>query len=165
MKFRRPPAPTRRDVLCSLALPAASFFPAAGHAGEVGARAQGMASRDVHSAPRGKPSGVPFHARFTDVADQAGLKQITVAGHAGRAGYIVEVMTGGVAFFDFDNDGWLDVLVLCGSRFGDPPPGASNRLYKNNRDGTFVDVTEKAGLLYSGYANWVTVGDYNNDGF
>lgn len=124
-----------------------------------------MASRDVHSAPRGKPSGVPFHARFTDVADQAGLKQITVAGHAGRAGYIVEVMTGGVAFFDFDNDGWLDVLVLCGSRFGDPPPGASNRLYKNNRDGTFVDVTEKAGLLYSGYANGVTVGDYNNDGF
>ena len=52
-----------------------------------------------------------------------------------------------------------------GSRFGDPPPDASNRLYKNNRDGTFTDVTEKAGLLRTGYAYGVTVGDYNNDGF
>ena len=56
-------------------------------------------------------------------------------------------------------------FVLSGSRFGDPPPGASNRLYKNNRDGTFTDVTEKAGLLRTGWAYGVTVGDYNNDGF
>ena len=52
-----------------------------------------------------------------------------------------------------------------GSRFGDPPANASNRLYKNNRDGTFTDVTKKAGLFRTGYAYGVTVGDYNNDGF
>ncbi len=71
----------------------------------------------------------------------------------------------GAAFVDYDNDGWMDVLVLCGSRFDDPPPDASNRLYKNNRDGTFADVTLKAGLFRTGYAYGVTVGDYNNDGY
>jgi enediyne biosynthesis protein E4 len=124
-----------------------------------------MASRSVKPAPRAKPSGLPFHARFTDVARQAGLKEIVVAGHQDHNDYIVECMSCGVAFFDYDNDGWLDILVLSGSRFGDPPPTASNRLYRNNRDGTFTDVTEKAGLFRTGYAYGVTVGDYNNDGF
>ena len=126
---------------------------------------QGMASRGVKPAPRGKPSGIPFRARFTDVAEQAGLKKTVIAAHPDRADYITEVMSCGVAFFDYDNDGWLDILVLSGSRFGDPPPDASNRLYKNNRNGTFTDVTEKAGLFHTGYANGVTVGDYDNDGF
>ena len=88
-----------------------------------------------------------------------------VAGHPKRADYVIEAMSCGAAFFDYDNDGWLDILVLSGSRFGDPPSAASNRLYKNNRDGTFTDVTEKAGLFRTGYAYGVTVGDYNNDGF
>ncbi len=56
-------------------------------------------------------------------------------------------MSCGAAFLDYDNDGWLDILVLSGSRFGDPPPDASNRLYKNNRDGTFTDVTERPGCF------------------
>jgi hypothetical protein len=124
-----------------------------------------MASRAVRPAPRGKPSGLPFQARFTDVAREAGLKEIVVAGHPGRADYITEVMSCGTAFFDYDNDGWLDIFVLSGSRFGDPPAKASNRLYKNNRDGTFTDVTERAGLFRTGYAYGVTVGDYNNDGY
>jgi hypothetical protein len=124
-----------------------------------------MASRGVKPAPRGKQSGLPFRARFTDVARQAGLKEIVVAGHADRCDYITETMSCGAAFFDYDNDGWIDILVLSGSRFGDPPPGASNRLYKNNRDGTFTDVTKQAGLFRTGYAYGVTVGDYNNDGF
>ena len=127
--------------------------------------AQGMASRGVRPAPREKPSGLPFRARFTDVAEQAGLKEAVIAAHPDRADYIIEVMSCGIAFFDYDNDGWLDILVLSGSRFGDPPPDASNRLYKNNRDGTFVDVTKEAGLFRNGYALGVTVGDYNNDGF
>ncbi len=59
----------------------------------------------------------------------------------------------------------MDVLVLSGSRVSGAPEGTSNRLYKNNRDGTFTDVTEKAGLLRAGWASAVTVGDYNNDGF
>ena len=55
--------------------------------------------------------------------------------------------------------GWLDALVLSGSRFGDPSPAGTNRLYKNNRDGTFTDVTERSGLFHTGYSFGVTVGD------
>ncbi|HOK46096.1 MAG TPA: CRTAC1 family protein, partial [Bryobacteraceae bacterium] len=146
---------SRRNVLSFLALPAARLF----------GQMQGMASRGVKPAPRGKPSGFPFHARFVDVGRQAGLDKIVVAGHTDRADYITEVMSCGVAFFDFDNDGWLDIFILSGSRYGDPPADASNRLYKNNRDGTFTDVTEKAGLFRTGYFYGVTVGDYNNDGY
>src|SRR5579859_4079386 len=126
---------------------------------------QGMASRGVKSGPRLKGSGLPFRARLTDVAALAGLHEVTVCGHPNHADYVIEAMGCGCAFFDYDNDGWLDILVLTGSRNGDPPSDASNRLYKNNRDGTFTDVTAKAGLLRSGYWYGVTVGDYNNDGF
>jgi len=146
---------SRRGLLAWSALPAARVL------GQV----QGMASRGVKPAARGKPSGRPFNARFTDVGREAGLRHIVVAGHPDRADYITEAMSCGCVFFDYDNDGWLDILVPSGSRFGDPPPDASNRLYKNNRDGTFTDVTEKAGLFRTGYAYGVTVGDYNNDGF
>jgi enediyne biosynthesis protein E4 len=146
---------TRRGVLSFLSLPAV----------RLSSQVQGMASRSVKPTRRTKPSGLPFGSRLTDVAQQAGLKEIVVAGHPDRADYIIEAMSCGVAFIDYDNDGWLDILVLSGSRFGDPPSNASNRLYKNNRDGTFTDVTRKAGLLRTGYAYGVTVGDYNNDGF
>jgi hypothetical protein len=133
--------------------------------GAIHLHGQGMVSRGVKPAARAKPSGLPFAARFTDVARQAGLKEIVVCGHPDRVDYVIEAMGCGVAFFDYDNDGWMDVLVLSGSRFGDPPPAASNRLYKNNRNGAFTDVTRKAGLFRTGYANGVTIGDYNNDGF
>jgi hypothetical protein len=146
---------TRRSLLSLVALPAADLH----------GQLQGMASRGVKPAPRGKASGLPFHARFTDIAEPAGLKEIVVCGHPDRCDYIVETMSCGAAFFDYDNDGWLDILVLSGSRFGDPPASASNRLYKNNRDGTFTDVTRKAGLFRTGYCYGVTVGDFNNDGF
>jgi hypothetical protein len=79
--------------------------------------------------------------------------------------YIVESMATGCAFFDYDNDGWMDIFILGGRRLKDTPPGASNRLYRNNRDGTFTDVTAKAGLLDTDWAQGVCVGDYNNDGF
>ncbi len=153
---------TRREALALLASSSA-----AGLAGQnaVGPATQGMASRGVKPAPRPKSSGKPFAARLTDVGRQAGLHNIVVTGHRDRCDYIVESMGCGAAFLDYDNDGWLDILVLCGSRFGDPPPDASNRLYKNNRDGTFSDVTRKAGLFRTGFAYGVTVGDYNNDGY
>jgi enediyne biosynthesis protein E4 len=124
-----------------------------------------MASRGVKTAPRGKPSGLPFHARFTDVARDAGIVLPVVCGHSRRTDYVIEAMSCGAAFLDYDNDGWLDILVLTGSRFGDPPPDSSQRLYKNNRDGTFTDVTRSAGLWRTGYQYGVTIGDYNNDGF
>jgi hypothetical protein len=126
---------------------------------------QGVTTRNLKPLPRGKPSGLPFHAHFTDVALEAGLIHPTIYGGLTRKSYIVETVGCGVAFLDYDNDGWLDIFVLCGTRMDEPIPGATNRLYKNNRDGTFADVTEKAGLWRTGWASGVTVGDYNNDGF
>jgi hypothetical protein len=145
---------TRRQVLALLACSAAG--PAFG---------QGVSSRGVKAQPRGKPSGRPFPARFTDVAAQAGLTEAVVYGGVDAKSFIVEVVGCGAAFIDFDNDGWLDLFVLSGTRLEGAPPGATNRLYKNNRNGTFTDVTEKAGLTRSGWASAVTVGDYDNDGF
>lgn len=126
---------------------------------------QGMSSRHVVAAPRGKPSGLPFHARFIDVGARAGLSHPSICGYPDRADYVIDAMGCGVAFLDYDNDGWLDILVLSSSRYQDPHPDSSSRLYENNRDGTFTDVTEKAGLLHNRYAFGVTVGDFNNDGF
>jgi hypothetical protein len=144
---------TRRTMLALLAC-----------SGETSFR-QGVSSRGVRPQPRGKPSGRPFNARFTDVAKQAGLIHPVVYGGLDTKSYIVEVVGCGVAFLDYDNDGWLDVFVLNGTRLEGAPPGTTNRLYKNNRDGTFTDVTGQAGLTRTGWASGVTVGDYDNDGF
>ena len=127
--------------------------------------AQGITTRNLKPLPRGKPSGLPFAARFTDVAMQAGLTHPTIYGGVNHKNYIVETVGCGIAFIDYDNDGWQDIFVLCGTRVEAPPSDATNRLYKNNRDGTFTDVTEKAGLVRTGWASGITIGDYNNDGF
>src|SRR6266576_3252485 len=131
----------------------------------VGAWGQGVSSRSVRALPRGKPSGLPFHARFTDVAKAAGLDAPVIYGGVDRKQYILETVGCGAAFIDYDNDGWLDIFLLSGTRIEGAPSDATNRLYKNNRDGTFTDVTEKAGLLRTGWASAVAVGDFNNDGF
>ena len=144
---------TRRRMLALLACSAESAF------------AQGISTRSVKPQPRGKPSGRPFHARFTDVAAQAGLSHPVIYGGVDTKTYIVEVVGCGVAFLDYDNDGWLDLFVLSGTRLDAAPAGTTNRLYKNNRDGTFTDVTAKAGLTRTGWASAVTVADYDNDGF
>ena len=128
------------------------------------ARGQGISSRGVRPMPRGKPSGRPFHAHFTDIAQQAGLREVTVYGGIDSKKYIIEVVGCGAAFIDYDNDGWMDLFLLSGTRL-EGAPGSTNRLYKNNRDGTFTDVTAKAGLKANGWASGVTIGDYNNDGF
>jgi hypothetical protein len=119
----------------------------------------------VKPLARGKPSGLPFHARYTDIAQEAGLRVPVIYGPADHKTYILETTGCGCAFIDYDNDGWMDLFVLCGTRFENAPPDATNRLYHNNRDGTFTDITEKAGLKRTGWASAVTVGDYNNDGF
>src|SRR3954469_12052371 len=124
---------------------------------------QGIATRNVRPQPREKSSGRPFAARFVDVAAEAGLINPTIYGTDKEKSYIIEAVGCGVAFIDYDNDGWLDLFVLSGIRL-DGDAGATNRLYKNNRDGTFTDVTEKAGLIRTGWASGVTVGDYNSDG-
>jgi hypothetical protein len=144
---------TRRRLLTLAAIPLGRLF------------GQGVASRGVKPLPRGKPSGLPFHARFTDVARQAGLTAPVIYGGVDRKDYILETIGCGAAFFDYDNDGWLDIFLLGGTRLDGGADGATNRLYRNNRDGTFTDVTERAGLARSGWASAVAVGDYNNDGF
>src|SRR5438270_1108973 len=109
--------------------------------------------------------GRPFGAYFVDIAKEAGLTQPVIYGEADHKDYILETMGCGCAFFDYDNDGWMDIFVLSGTRFAEAPPDATNRLYKNNRDGTFSDVTAKAGLVRTGWPSGVCVGDYDNDGF
>ena len=108
-------------------------------------------------------AAAPF-STFTDVAAEAGLTQTMLYGNPEHNTYIMEVNGAGCAFFDYDNDGWMDALVLGGRTLQEIPPGAGNRLYHNNRDGTFTDVTEKAGIAAPGWACGVCVGDYNNDG-
>jgi hypothetical protein len=130
-----------------------------------GQQAGGMASRSVRPPPRGKPSGLPFDARFVNVAHAAGLRAPVIYGGVESANYIIESMGCGAAFFDYDNDGWLDILLLTGRRFENTPKGATIRLYRNNRDGTFADVSAQAGLARSVWAAGVTIGDYDNDGF
>ena len=99
----------------------------------------GMASHSVTPAPRGKPSGLPFNAKFVNVAAQAGLRAPIVYGNEGHVDYILDAMGCGVAFIDYDNDGWLDVVTLTGRRrTGKTPDDATIRLYRNNRDGTFT---------------------------
>jgi hypothetical protein len=125
-----------------------------------------MASRGVTPLPRGKPSGLPFHAKFVNVAAAAGLHSPVIYGDEGRADYILESMGCGAAFVDYDNDGWLDIVMLTGRRRTEPTPAeATIRLYHNNRDGTFKDVTAQSGLGRSVWAAGITVGDYDNDGF
>ena len=126
---------------------------------------QGISSRGVRAMARGKPSGLPFLARFTDVAAEAGLRAPVIYGGVNQKSYILETTGCGCAFFDYDNDGWLDIFLLSGTRLDNAPEDATNRLYKNNRDGTFADVTDNAGLRRTGWASSVCVGDFDNDGF
>src|SRR5206468_3549305 len=71
----------------------------------------------------------------------------------------------GCAFVDYDSDGWMAIFLLRGTRLGGHAADATNRLYRNSRDGTFTDVTEKSGLQAVGWACGVCIGDYDNDGF
>ena len=117
---------------------------------------------------------VAWPVRFTDVAASAGLTGVSVYGGAERKRFIIETNGAGVALVDYDNDGWLDALVLSGSRLADGerraavfPAGQepTNRLYRNRRDGSFADVTDETGLRRTGWASGVCAGDYDNDGW
>ncbi|TAM82255.1 MAG: CRTAC1 family protein [Acidobacteria bacterium] len=130
-------------------------------------RGQGMASRGIPPAPRPEFSGRPWEVTFTDVAPHSGLIHPIVYGEEFVKRYIFEANGPGIAFYDFDNDGWLDVFVPSGTLRGGIPTGQqapTNRLYRNNRNGTFTDVTARSGLTETGWCYGVCVGDYDNDG-
>ena len=126
---------------------------------------RGVSPHKVKLAGRAPHSDMPFGLSFVDMAQQAGLNQPTTYGGIDRKTYILETIGCGVAFLDYDNDGWQDIFVLYGTRMENPPTGATNRLYKNNRDGTF---TAKAGLIYEDKLCWgsgCVFLDYDRDGY
>jgi hypothetical protein len=104
---------------------------------------------------------------FIDVAKESGLNVKTVFGGEHKNKYLLETTGCGVAFYDYDNDGWLDIFLVNGSRLEGFAAGQEpkSHLFKNNRDGTFADVTAKAGVGHSGWGQGVCIGDYDNDGF
>jgi len=111
-------------------------------------------------------TGSGLGVRFTNVAREAGLRAKTIFGAERSNKYLLETTGCGVAFIDYDNDGWLDLFFVNGTRFQTEQltgPKPVSRLYKNNRDGTFTDVTVKAGVARTGWGQGVCVGDYNND--
>jgi hypothetical protein len=107
----------------------------------------------------------PSRIRFEDITRAAGIHFVHNTGGFGQK-WLPETMGPGVAFIDYDNDGWQDILIVNGM---DWPGHAGHRstlaLYHNNRDGTFTDVTAKAGLDVQMYGLGVAIGDYNNDGY
>jgi len=124
----------------------------------------------VRPAPKGIASpvtGTPLGVQFEDVAKQAGLHTKTIFGGEHRNKYLLETTGCGVAFFDYDQDDWIDIFLVNGWRLEGFPKGQEPicHLFKNNRDGTFTDVTIKAGLARSGWGQGCCVGDYNNDGW
>jgi len=106
-------------------------------------------------------------AQFVDAAPAAGLTVHVVNGGEKEKKYIWESTGSGIAAIDYDRDGYPDLFIVNGSRLEGFPAGAapSNHLFHNNGDGTFSDVTEKSGLVHSGWGHGVCVGDYDNDGF
>jgi hypothetical protein len=119
-------------------------------------------------APRAaKPAPPPASPiRFADITRAAGLDFQLTCGTPDKR-YIMDSLCGGVAFFDYDNDGWMDLLLVNGSTLADLKAGKchSSKLYHNNHDGTFSDVTAKSGLAHCGWGFGVAVGDYDNDGW
>src|SRR5499425_1048267 len=106
-------------------------------------------------------------ANFTDVAAKTGLTMQNIFGGIDTKKYIIETTGTGVAIFDYDNDGWPDIFLVNGTRLEGFPAGTgpTNHLYRNNHDGTFSDVTAKAGLGSTGWGQGACVGDYDNDGW
>jgi len=131
----------------------------------------------LSAAQPAKPAAVdaPIVAgKFVDVTAASGVHFTAVASHTSHK-YLLETMGSGVAVFDYDNDGLLDLFFVNGATLDDPTPKGTipvkrsakewNRLYHQRKDGTFEDVTEKAGLAGAGYGMGVAVGDYDNDGY
>jgi enediyne biosynthesis protein E4 len=126
----------------------------------------GQAASKARKEEQSNPAGDPG-VSFVNVAREAGLNVKTIFGGEHKNKYLLETTGCGVAFYDYDNDGWLDIFLVNGWRLEGFPSGSepTSHLFKNNRDGTFTDVTLKAGVAHSGWGQGVCVGDYDNDGW
>jgi len=123
----------------------------------------------LQATPLPHPEGAS-PVTFVDVARNAGINIPNVWGGIKHKNYIIEAKGSGLAFFDYDQDGWLDIYLTNGQRLPGEEPFPDGKtptqhLLKNNRDGTFTDVTEKSGLGVTGWGTGVCVGDYDNDGW
>jgi enediyne biosynthesis protein E4 len=124
------------------------------------------------AAPMKTPKALPASPKlgssaiFVDVTRAAGIDFRLNCGSKEKL-YIVETQCGGAAAFDYDNDGWMDILLVDGSSVEDYRAGKCHppRLYHNNHDGTFADVSAKSGLNFCGWGYGVAIGDYDNDGW
>src|SRR6266851_4002891 len=132
--------------------------------------ANGAKSNNISTPPQ--PASPP--GRFSDITTKSHLTFVGQASHTSKK-YLLETMGSGVALFDYDNDGLLDIFFVNGAPLADPTPKGTipqktapkywNRLFHQKKDGTFEDVTEKAGLQGVGYGMGVAAGDYDNDGY
>src|SRR6202158_235851 len=132
--------------------------------------ANGAKSNNISTPP--PPASTP--GRFIDITSKSHLSFVGQASHTSKK-YLLETMGSGVALLDYDNDGLLDIFFVNGAPLADPTPRGTipqkagekdwNRLYHQKKDGTFEDVTVKAGLQGQGYGMGVAVGDYDNDGY
>jgi enediyne biosynthesis protein E4 len=113
----------------------------------------------------GSATPAPQTIHFTDITQKAGIHFIQNSGAFGKK-FLPETMGSGVAFIDYDNDGWQDIFLVNGTAWpGHPGHVTTPVLYHNNHNGTFTDVTRKAGLDIPLYGMGVAVGDYDNDGW
>jgi len=120
-----------------------------------------------HCPAQNRYAEQPAQALFAEVpASKSGITWTHVNGRS-EDYYLPETTGAGCAFLDYDNDGWMDIYLINSGKcdFYDPKPPLRNALYKNNRDGTFTDVTEQAGVRGNGYGMGAAVGDYNGDGY
>ena len=121
----------------------------------------------IASAKTPLPAQQPAPIQFEEIAKKSGLNYVTATDSTKNKNQ-PQTMVAGVALFDYDNDGYLDVYLVGGASIPSlikDSPVYWNRLFHNNHDGTFTDVTEKSGLMGAGYGSGVAIGDYDNDGW
>jgi hypothetical protein len=156
------------DVL-ALAAPQQQNVPPSGRKKNIGPSERSYDAKPAPPPPGPKSplEGTPLGVSFVDVIKGSGLDVETIYGGVGKNKYLLETTGCGLAFYDYDNDGWLDVFLVNGWRLEGFAKGKEPhcRLFKNNRDGTFTDVTKGSGLeIRTGWGQACCVGDYDNDG-
>ena len=155
-KPRSPSRFTRRD-----------FLRATGACVLGGSASPGALTLAANLFGEARPAEAPAHPLFEQIpAEKSGITWKHINGRSPEY-YLPETTGAGCAFLDYDNDGWMDIYLVNSGKcdFFDPQPPLRNALYRNNRDGTFTDVTEKAGVSGGGYGMGVAVGDYDGDGW